>query len=249
MLTTLRTRLGFFVRRPWVSGFDIGGRRYGGHYDPSADPRVAHFHRHFPNARRVLELGSLEGAHSFALRKLPGVEEVVGVEGRESNIEKAEFVRRILGVAGVTFVHANLEDFDLSSLGAFDAVFCSGLLYHLPKPWELLRRLRAASANLLLATHYAPLEKANSWRSGYRGMVYAEFGLKEPLSGLSPESFWPTRAALQAMLVAAGYPHADVCDDDTAHPHGPLITLAVRGAPVTTGPVLRSVQTASRAAR
>jgi SAM-dependent methyltransferase len=228
MLGSLRTRLGFFVRRPWVSGFDIAGRRYGGRYDPSADPRVTHFRTHFPTARRVLELGSLEGAHSFALRRLSGVVEVVGVEGRASNIAKAEFVKRKLGISGVEFVCANLEDFDLSSLGAFDAIFCAGLLYHLPRPWELLRKLRRVSGNLVLATHYAPPGKADAERGGYRGMVYAEFGLKEPLSGLSPDSFWPTRDDLLRMLRDAGYPRAEVCHDDTAHPHGPLITLAAR---------------------
>ena len=230
MLAKLTTRFGFFRRRPWVSRFAIGGREYGGQYDPSRDPRVTHFRTHFPAARRVLELGSLEGAHSFTLRALPGVASVVGIEGRAANIEKARFVQRKLGVAGVEFVHANLEDFDLSSLGAFDAVFCAGLLYHLPRPWELLRRLRPACGSLLLATHYAWVTKADAEGGGYRGMMYREFGLAEPLSGLSEQSFWPTREALLAMLRDAGYGRVQVCDDHTAHPHGPLMTLAAWAA-------------------
>jgi hypothetical protein len=226
MLASVITRLGFLARRPWISRFTIAGRDYGGRYDVTHDPRLGHFFRCFPGARRVLELGSLEGAHTFALAAR--VAEVHGIEGRAANLRKARFVQRRLGCRNVTFHQADLEAFDPAALGRFDAVFCSGLLYHLPRPWELLARLRGAADGLLLATHYAPADKADEERNGYAGTRYHEFGLKEPLSGLSPESFWPTLDALARMVRDAGYSAVEVCDDDRAHPHGPLVTLAAR---------------------
>jgi hypothetical protein len=219
-------RGGFLRLRPWLSRFTIQGRQYGGAYDVSEDPRLGHFFRCFPNARRILELGSLEGAHTFALAARPGVEWVQGIEGRKSNLKKAQFVQKWTGCRNVGFVNANLETFDLASLGAFDAVFCSGLLYHLPRPWELLNRLRRSAAGLLLATHYAADLQADQLVNGYRGMNYREFGLKEPLSGLSPSSFWPTLDSLKAMVNDAGYGRIELCNDDRVHPHGPLVTLA-----------------------
>src|SRR5262245_58343534 len=169
MLRTSLLSFGFFLRRPWVSRFRIGGRAYGGTFDTVADPRLGHFGREFPTARRVLELGSLDGAHTFALAAMPGVESVTGIEGRAANLKKARFVQRKLGVRNVTFVHANLEEFDLESLGRFDAVFCSGLLYHLPRPWELLYRVAAVSEGMLLATHVTPEGRATDRRFGYAG--------------------------------------------------------------------------------
>lgn len=228
MLRAALRSFGFHRRGPWVSRFRIAGRDYGGTYDPVADPRLAHFAAHFAGARRILELGSLEGAHTFHLAAMPGVERVVGVEGRAKNLGKARFVQRLLGVRTVEFVRANLESFDLSSLGRFDAVFCCGLLYHLPRPWELLDAIAGVTGNLLLATHVTPEEKANERRRGYAGAGYREFGMKDPLSGMSAESYWPTLAALKAMLADAGFGETTVCDLDRAHPHGPLVTLAAR---------------------
>lgn len=220
--------LGFLCRRPWVSRFRIAGRTYGGSYDPSDDPRIAHLWRHFPDAKRIMELGSLEGAHTFLIGAHPGVEYVLGIEGRSANLKKARFVQRQLGVRNVEFLQADLEHFRPSSVGPFDVVFCVGLLYHLPRPWELLGDLRQTASGLLLATHYAPDEKATQERSGYRGMAYNEFGLRDPLSGMSAESFWPTRDGLLDMVRDAGYSQCEICHDDQTHPHGPLLTLAAR---------------------
>jgi hypothetical protein len=215
---------GEFRRRgPWVTRFTVDGRAYGGDFDAAGDARVAAFAEAFPGARRVLELGSLEGGHSFALAALPGTEEVVAVEGREANLERARFAQGVLDARRVTFVHADLERADLRSLGSFDAVFCVGLLYHLPNPWDLVGRMAAVSAGVFLWTHYAASEALTA--CGYAGVAYREFGLADPLSGLSDASFWPTRDALLAMLRDAGLGDVDVLEDDPGHPHGPGITL------------------------
>ena len=134
----LRLSIGFRLRGPWVTRFVINGRAYGGWHDSSADPRPQWFFDTFPDVRTILDLGCLEGGHTFALAAHPGVERVVGVEVRRANLRRAEYVRRVTRSHNVEFVAADLETFDLSSLGRFDAVFCSGLLYHLPRPWELL---------------------------------------------------------------------------------------------------------------
>ena len=71
----------------------------------------------FPGVRRILELGSLEGGHTFALGALAGVDEVVAIEGRTENVERARVVQRALGVDNVKFVVGNLETMDLAPLG------------------------------------------------------------------------------------------------------------------------------------
>src|SRR3954470_2070549 len=127
---------GFRQREPWVTQFQVGGRTYGGKVSFEGDMRVRRLFEAFPNIKSILELGSLEGGQTFEMTKRPGVS-VLGLEGRDYNIEKAQFAQKALKVKHAKFVHANLEDQPLSAYGKFDAVFCSGLLYHLPRPWDL----------------------------------------------------------------------------------------------------------------
>lgn len=217
----------FAALNPWISGFTIDGEHFGGTYDPSNDGRLTAFFEHFGSAKRILELGSLEGAHSRFLSTKNSAE-VVGIEGRAANVKRAEFIAHLFDLSNVRFLEADLETYDLSTLGSFDAVFCVGLLYHLQRPWPLLRKLRDVSPNLLLATHYMPDDRANTILEGYRGGYYKEFGIKDPLSGLYPRSFWPDRESLLQMVVDAGFMSITICADQTDHPHGPLITLAAK---------------------
>jgi SAM-dependent methyltransferase len=211
----------FRARGPWVTRFHIGGRSYGGKADLVDDGRIEQFAAAFPDCRTVLELGSLEGAHSFSLARR--VDRVVAVEGRSESIARARFVQGLLGVDNVTFVEADLETTPLESFGRFDAVFCVGLLYHLPRPWLLLDQLADVAPRVFLQTHYA--EDAETTVDGFPGRTYREHGRKDPLSGLSPASFWLTIPALVQRLEAGGYA-VDVLERDSSHRNGPIVTLA-----------------------
>lgn len=219
----------FERHEPWVTKFHVDGAAYGGWYDAAADPRLAIFRRQFPEARRVLELGSLEGGHSLAVAAWSGIESVVAVEGRRRNLERARFVQSLMGRANVTFTQASLETLDLAALGRFDVVLCMGLLYHLPEPWSLLERVASCSDGLFLWTHYAPQGRARAQRRGYEGRIYYEWRfLYEPLSGLSFRSFWPTQSALVRMLGDCGLGRVVVLEDQPEHEHGPAILLSAR---------------------
>ena len=69
-----------------------------------------------------------------------------------------------------------------------------------------------------------------------------EGGIDEPLSGLSPHSFWPTIGALVNMLTAAGFPVLHILSDDPTQSDGPASTIAAFGykhsQPPSAGPTL-----------
>ena len=211
--------------RPWTTKFKLKGRDYGGWYDAANDTRIGWFAAAFPDAISVLELGSLEGGHTCGLTRLPGVKRVVGVEGREENIIRAKFAQKKLGYRA-EFVQADLEAFDLSKLGRFDAVYCCGLLYHLTKPWELLARIAKVTDRLFLSTHFTFENPPPANENGIPGQWVGEFGLADPLSGLSRQSFWPTRTGLTRMLNAVGFRAQHVWETNEKHPNGPLVTLS-----------------------
>lgn len=210
----------------WITRFVIDGVAYGGAFDALNDPRVKLFGQLFPGVASVLELGSLEGGHTIALTRLTGAETVVGVEGRASNLARARFVAHLLKAEAVEFHQADLEKVALASFGKFDAVFCCGLLYHLPEPWRLLRQCAEVAPRLFLWTHYCDAENADRRENGYAGRMFAEGGPDEPLSGLSLCSFWPTLEALAQMVSEAGFTRFQILGDDRDHPHGPAVSLA-----------------------
>jgi len=147
---------------PWIFQFRIDGHDYGGAVSASEDVRIEQFFRFAAGVKTILELGSLEGAQTFRLATHPEVERVVALEGRESNLRKARFVQGQLGIKNVEFAQANLEEADLTRFGKFDAVFCCGLLYHLPKPWELVQRLVSIAPLLFIGPVTQPKKMGKS---------------------------------------------------------------------------------------
>lgn len=210
---------------PWVFQFRIGDSDFGGHVSAAGDVRIAQFHEFALHARTILELGALEGAHTFMLAQHPGVQRVLAVEGRESNLRKARFLQRLFRVENAEFVQANLET-DPLSFGNFDAVFCSGLLYHLPEPWKLIERLAAIAPKLFLWTMYSDDASAEVVVDGFRGRRQTEGGVDEQLSGLSPFSLWLTLGSLIEALTRSGYGRIEIIKNDLTHPAGRAVTLA-----------------------
>jgi trans-aconitate methyltransferase len=217
---------------PWVFQFRIGEANYGGGISAVGDIRLLEFLRFAADAQRILELGSLEGAHTVLLAREPGVREVVAIEGRENNIRKAELVARLLHVRKTKFVQANIETAELAQLGLFDAVFCSGLLYHLPEPWKLVEQLPAIAPKLVLWTHYADDIGAETVQHGWRGKVQAEGGADEPLSGMSATAFWLTLGSLIKLLSASGYESVHILQHHFAHPNGPAVIIGASTTPM-----------------
>ena len=151
----------------------------------------------FDRPSSILELGSCDGLMTTLLAEPDFVECVVAVEGRQASIDRAPKLDK------VRYVCANLEVFDLSTLGQFDVVCCAGVLYHLPKPWELLERIAKVTNALFLDTHYAA-EVVES-REGYDGAPWPEGDMRHPWAGLSPQSFWLTEGCLLDTLEKVGF--------------------------------------------
>jgi SAM-dependent methyltransferase len=164
---------------------------------------------------RALDLGAGGGevAAELALRGAA----VVAVEGRRAN---AEAIRSLRDARGLAFevVEADVRALDWDGLGRFDAIVCSGLLYHLelPDALALARACRAACRLLLVDTEVAwgPLEERGLEGRRYAGLAFAEHDPGSTraereaarLASLdNVESFWLTRDSLHALLHDAGF--------------------------------------------
>lgn len=137
-----------------------------------------------PRHERVLELGPYDGIDTAYLAR--HAESVVAIEARGENIEAARYHLERQGIANATILWGNLETYDLDALGRFDCVWASGVLYHLPNPLDLMRRIARVTGRCYGWTHLA--DHVDAECEGYKGRLYREAG--DALSGLSPRSFW-----------------------------------------------------------
>ena len=195
---------------PWTTRFKLNGQAVGGGYEVSEDdPLLRAFIDRAPMARRVLELGCMEGGRTFPLARRAG--HVVGVDARREHLQRARYIEQALGVSNVTFIESDLESGDLSPLGTFDAIFNVGLLYHLADPARLLRQCAEVAPEMLLWTHV--VDDSDVEHRGYRGRFTTE-NPTDRIGGLRSRSFRPERAELVRMLDDCGWRDLEWLKDD-----------------------------------
>jgi SAM-dependent methyltransferase len=172
---------------------------------------------------RVLDLGCLDGIFSieFAMQGCS----VVGIEIRESNIEKAEFARKAIGLSNVSFVRDDVRNISHAKYGDFDIIVCSGILYHLDAPgvFKVIEQMHDMANRLVVIDTHISLRPTLS--VSYKGIEYhgssyrehsphesqAEKDKKLFASYDNAESFWLTRPSLVNALANAGFTSVHEC--------------------------------------
>lgn len=104
------------------------------------------------SGKSLVDLGCLEGGWTVEFARAGF--EALGIDARKVNLEKCEYVAEQMNLPNLRF---SLDDvLNIEQYGQFDAVFCSGLLYHLDNPAAYLRTLGDVTRRvLILQTHYA----------------------------------------------------------------------------------------------
>lgn len=215
---------------PWVTQFSILGVKYGGSYDALNDDRVSRVVQFFPQCRRILEVGCLEGGHTVILSRAYPYTDIVALDARKENLERAKFLTALYGCKRVTFGCEDLEEADLAPYGRFDLCICLGLLYHLIEPWNFIRRIGAQCEALWIWTTICDDAEAGTVKGRYRGKIFQEGPLDHALSALRSQSFFPTLGSLVQMLRDAGFCDFHVMNMEVT-PNGPSVMLACTKQP------------------
>lgn len=167
---------------PWTHHFDIGGVRT---TSPEADEKFYRksmgakrlgelallYTRIFSNSKtieglRVLDIASAEGGHSVEFARA-GAHEVVGIEGRQLYVNRAEFVAEALNISNVRFELGDVRQMDPAKAGRFDVVLCFGILHHLGEQdfVPFLRLLGELTSDVLvLYTHVSTSQAVVDFR-------------------------------------------------------------------------------------
>jgi len=172
---------------------------------------------------RILDLGCLEGEYAIEFG-LNGAK-VVGIEGREANIEKAKFASEVLGLKNIEFKKDDVRNISTEKYGKFDIIICSGILYHLPAndvcPF-VYNISNMAKRLVIFDTHISlhPTQTIMYQEKQYHGHNYIEHPpgssqeakLRKNKSALdNEESFWFTKASLFNLLSNAGFTSVYEC--------------------------------------
>lgn len=194
-------------------------------HDMSAEPWLVSAKRvltlAFPGDKSgysILDLGCLEGGYSVEFARMGF--RAVGLEVRASSIAACNYVRSRVDLPNLSFVQD--DAWNAERHGAFDAVFCCGLLYHLDRPRTFLHMLaRVARRVVVVQTHFATDKPTNNFNlSGMAehdhaaGRWYGEFAtvpdaaVKESSRWSSwdnTKSFWLTRPWILQALSEGGF--------------------------------------------
>lgn len=193
----------------------------------------------------ILELGPLEGGHSYMLEQ-KGAARVVAIEANRRAFVKCLIAKEVLQLKKVQFRLGDFVEFLRQPDESFDVCIASGVLYHMQNPVELLSLIAARVNRLMLWTHYYDEEiiKAhpNLKKGHFTGQQQAVFdGFHHSLHRLnyldslkSPKfagagsvfSHWMTRSDILAALEHFGFDHLEIAFENKGHQHGPCFAVA-----------------------
>jgi tRNA (mo5U34)-methyltransferase len=160
---------------------------------------------------RVLDLGCNAGFWSL-LAVEAGAEFVLGIDGRQVNIDQASLVFEAKGIAPerYRFELGNIFEHDLHE--QFDVVLCLGLMYHIGKPLELFEVMAKANPQILVIDTFVSLLPLSAFR------VVQEDDLDNPLNAVDYDTLLiPTRGAVLDLARQFGFEGVPLAHDFTDH--------------------------------
>jgi len=228
----------------WFSRLPLAGAR-AGDVPLFEDARIAWAIAEFGGveAKTVLELGPLEGAHSYMLERA-GAASVTAIEANPEAFLKCLVVKESLGLERTHFVCGDFLEYLRAEPPRFDAAVASGVLYHTSAPVELIALLSRITGQLFLWTHYYDAEligrnrelesmfagERESEHDGFRHTLYryeywGSFGARRFCGGSRAHAHWMRRDEILACLQHFGYTHIVTKFEERDHVDGPAFAL------------------------
>jgi 2-polyprenyl-3-methyl-5-hydroxy-6-metoxy-1,4-benzoquinol methylase len=196
---------------------------------------------------RILDLACLEGLYAVELARRGA--NVVAIEGREANIEKARFVKQALALDNLELIQDDVRHLNTPQHGQFDVVLCLGILYHLDAPdvFDFLNRIAEVCQRVAIVDTHVSM--SNTEFHLFNGKKYWGRSYAEHRADVTPEekaktlwaslenakSFWFTRSSLYNCLSQVGFTSVYECHtpSESDKPYDRVTLLALKGERVT----------------
>lgn len=215
-----------------------------GHLEMFQDARISWALSHLGDvtSKTVLELGPLEGGHSYMFERA-GAASVIAIEANQRAYLKCLIVKEILGLLRTHFLCGDFVEY-LRQSETHYLVCASGVLYHMVNPVELISLVSKVTDRLFLWTHYydADIIQSNPQHrkrftaryerefDGFRHQLFrynywGSFGVRRFCGGSHPYAHWMRRDDIIACLLHFGFNVIRTSFDLPEHPDGPSFAL------------------------
>jgi SAM-dependent methyltransferase len=192
--------------------------------------------------KRILELGPLEGGHTYMLSKA-GASSITSIESNTTAFLKCLIVQNALKF-DAEFMLGDFCAYLDTCKDKFDLLLASGVLYHMTDPVKLLQDMAKVSNAIGIWTHYYDPDvilgredltkkfesEPEMQQVGDRKVVLYKQSYLEALNwggfcgGSAPTSYWLTRDSLIGLLEDLGF-KVLIGDETKVHPNGSAILL------------------------
>jgi len=211
------------------------------------DPKIAWAEQQLGgfNGCKILELGPLEGGHTYMLESM-GAESILAIEANSRAYLKCLITKEILGLQRARIMLGDFVTYLKNTQDSYDVCIASGVLYHMQNPVELMDLISQKSAKAMIWTHYYDhaLIKNNpnlredkfsgSVTKDYQGFEHVLYrqNYQESLNsaqfagGHETFSLWMTRADILTGLENFGFRQINIEFEEPHHPNGPCFCLA-----------------------
>jgi hypothetical protein len=213
------------------------------------DPRILWAIEQFGDVagRRILEIGPLEGWHTYMLdQHAPAV--LDAVEANRVSYLRCLVVKEIMELRHARFHLGDCQAWLEERPDRYDYIVASGILYHMQDPIRFLTAAAARADSLFLWTHYvddAAMPPGDPRRGAFVGAeeevehlgVSVRMQPRSYLGAWTNDTFcggthdlhrWINRGSLLALLAAMGLTDQRIWGDQPDHPYGPAFCVFAR---------------------
>jgi SAM-dependent methyltransferase len=218
----------------WVCALPVPGLRSGGMalFSPEdARPQAAAEVFGSLEGFRILELGPLEGAHSYQLERL-GAGSILGIDASPEFYLKGLITKEVLDLKA-RFLLGDFNLFLAETDKRFDLVFACGVLDHMLDPLETLHLISRVTPRVFLWTHYVAKTmgvvsqvERHGYRCDYHEIGYDDQDPGRGLSGIASSASRLRRDDILGALRGYGFDRVVIIADEPNHQGGPAVTLA-----------------------
>ena len=209
------------------------------------DPRIEWMLEGYDCANKiVLELGPLEGFHTFMLHEA-GAAEIDAVEANALAFVRCLITKEILKLDRANLHLGDFMKWLETTEKAYDLIVASGVLYHSHDPVRLLELIARKANSVFLWTHYfddtamplgdlrrVPFSEAVETREClgvpvrlHERSYYQAWSDPSFCGGIQDRHFWIDRADILALLEAFGFDRVVIADEEPGHVNGPSFSV------------------------
>lgn len=193
--------------------------------------------------KTVLELGPLEGGHTYILDRL-GAKSITAIEANSRCFIRCLIAKELVGIPSASFLFGDFVPWLEAKQRAFDVVWCTGVLYHMVDPTRLLELVGRVANQLHIWTHYVPdgdFDNQAGWAQPIRrvegrwvgGRMVEHFvrsyftqpSTAQYCGGVYQEAAWLRRSDILSELARLGFDQVVIGHEDALHPHGPALSI------------------------